>query len=291
MTSPKLAGSRKRTYGDTFRPEEDDHCGERGRGGWERHHRPSRPRNDFSTSGRVRGGDDSPFASKELKTAGTDSGHYKPHKRAHGDSRRHDNDYCSQRDSKRDRRDSAKDEGGSRLRCELRDRRNSVVAAVASNEVRGTVKVQRDCRDETHCASRDRTETCARTERGASREIKVGKSSNVSNPATVYSRIQAMQASQMNVTDTVSMVEVSDRSEVTVASDAVPRVCRERISPDKRHRDESEYVSKEANDVAELTASLQTCSGEGPSWCTSDARLVHDDINRHTWGAVENSGR
>ncbi|KAL3202537.1 hypothetical protein MRX96_042434 [Rhipicephalus microplus] len=193
--------SRKRTYGDTFRPEEDDDCGGRGRDGWERPHRPSRPCNDFSTSGRVRGGNDSPFVRKELKTAGTDSGHYKSHKRTHGDLRRPVDYYCGQRDIKRDRRDSAKDEGGSRLRCELRDRRNSVVAAVASNEVRGTVKAQRDCRDETHCASRDQTETCARTERGANREIKVGKSSNVSNPATVYSRIQAMQASQMKVTE------------------------------------------------------------------------------------------
>ncbi|KAL3220753.1 hypothetical protein MRX96_005195 [Rhipicephalus microplus] len=122
--------SRKRSYGDKFRPEEDDDSGERGRDGWERHHRPSQPCNDFSTSGCVRGGNDSPFLRKELKTAGTDSGHYKSHKRTHGDSRRPVDDYCGQHDIKRDRRDSAKDEGGSRLRHELRDRRNSVVAAV-----------------------------------------------------------------------------------------------------------------------------------------------------------------
>ncbi|KAL1468731.1 hypothetical protein MTO96_025220 [Rhipicephalus appendiculatus] len=281
----------KRTYGDTFRPGEDDDCGERGRDGPERHQRPSLPRDEFATAGRIRGSKEFPFATKEFVAAGADSGHYKPY-RTHGDSFGPDGDYVGERDSKRDRRDRAKDEVGSLPRCKSGDRRISVVVAVALNEVRGAANAPRDCRDNALCASRDLTETCVRTERGAIREISDGKctSSNVSKSATVHSRIQATQASQMKVTDSVPMGEVSDRSKVTASPDADPHVSRKRILPDKCRSDESISASKEADERAEVAASLQTCSGDGRPLSTGNPRLSHDGKNRHPCGALESSG-
>ncbi|KAH6926299.1 hypothetical protein HPB50_016482 [Hyalomma asiaticum] len=253
-----------------------------------RHHRPSQ---HCATSGQPCGGNETATSRKEFVMVGDENGSYfKQRKRTHRVSFRSgdDGDRCGEHEGKQDGTDRAEYDVGCRARGESRSRQ-SRATSVAPNQARVTANASRDCKN-MRCASRDATETYARTVRDVRCESSAekGRSSKMGKSATVRAEIDMQHASERQVTDTMSKGEVGVRSRVTAAV-ADPRIYRKRTLQDKRHKDEI-LAANEAEQLHERVSSSQASRRpEGLPPSSRHTRAVPERRDKLRCGAARGS--